>query len=65
VRDLYLEVPYQEAITPYVVAETDINSTPGVIYVSVDPTYIHDKSTEKTDENSGTAADYWFNGGGE
>ena len=61
-RDVYLEVPYEESITSYVVAETDINSTPGVAYVTVDPSYIRDKSVE----NGGTApsaADFWVNGG--
>ena len=62
VRDLYLEVPYQETITPYQVAEIDVNSTPGVEYVTVDPTYIHDK-TNDNDKNAVSAADHWFNGG--
>ena len=61
-RDVYLEVPYEDSITSYVVAETDINSTLGVVYVTVDPSYIRDKSAE----NGGTApsaADFWVNGG--
>ena len=61
-RDVYLEVPYKETITSYVVAETDVNSTPGVEYVTVDPSYIRDKSTEETPKEE-SAANYWISGG--
>mgnify|MGYP003311290318 CR=1 FL=1 len=61
-RDVYMEVPYQETVSAYVVAETDVNSTPGVMYVSVDPSYIRDKQAEST-EKSQSAASFWFSGG--
>ena len=61
-RDVYLEVSYKETITSYVVSETDVNSTPGVVYVTVDPSYIRDKSAV-SDENTQSAADFWFSGG--
>lgn len=61
VRDLYLEVPYQETITPYQVTEIDINSTPGVAYVTVDPSYIRNNSADG--ETAVSASDYWFGGG--
>ena len=61
-RDVYIEVPYKETISAYVVAEIDVNSTPGVMYVTVDPSYIRDKSADDK-EASETAANFWFNGG--
>jgi hypothetical protein len=61
VRDTYFEVTYKETTTSYVVTEMDVNSTPGVAYVTVDPSYIRDKSAD--DGNSQSAADYWLGGG--
>ena len=60
-RDMYFEVPYKESNTAYVVMETDIISTPGVEYVTVDPSYIRGKSDEAKAEQS--AASFWFSGG--
>lgn len=62
VRDTYLEVSYKETTTAYVVTEFDVNSTPGVAYVTVDPSYIRDKSEEKV-ENPQSAANFWLSGG--
>ena len=59
-RDVYLEIPYENSITSYVIAETDINSTPGVEYVTVDPSYLRG-TADKGDEQ--TAASFWFSGG--
>jgi hypothetical protein len=63
VRDTYFEVTYKDTDTAYVVSELDVNSTPGVAYITVDPSYIRDKSSETGTAQS--AADYWFNGGEE
>ena len=57
----YLEVPYQETITAYVVQRTDVNSTPGVAYVTVDPSYIRNNSADG--ETATSASDYWLGGG--
>ena len=62
-RDVYFEVSYKETTNAYVVSELDVNSTPGVAYVTVDPSYIRDKSEEKV-ENPQSAANFWLNGGG-
>ena len=62
VRDTYFEVNYKETTTGYIVTEFDVNSTPGVEYVTVDPSYIRDKSA-RDEENPQSAADFWFNGG--
>ena len=62
VRDMYLEIQYKETTSAYVVMESDVNSTPGVIYVTADSSYIRDKSAQD-DENPQSAADFWFNGG--
>jgi hypothetical protein len=47
-----------------VVTELDVNSTPGVAYVSVDPSYVRNK-TEITipEENASSAEYFWLNGG--
>ena len=62
IRDTYFEVSYKETTNGYVVTELDVNSTPGVTYVTVDPSYIRDKSAQD-DENPQSATDFWFNGG--
>ena len=62
VRDTYFEVNYKETTTGYVVTEFDVNSTPGVTYVTVDPSYIRDKSA-RDGKNPQSASDFWFNGG--
>ena len=61
-RDVYLEVSYKDTTTAYVVAETDVNSTPGVVYVTVDPSYIRDKSAENY-APAQSASDFWLSGG--
>ena len=61
-KDIYFEIPYQDSITAYVVSGIDINSTPGVMYVTADSSYIRDKSTED-DISAPSAADFWFSGG--
>ena len=60
--DAYFEVPYEESLTAYKVARADVNSTPGVAYVTVDPTYVRDKTADNG-ENAVSASDYWFSGG--
>ena len=59
-RDMYFEVPYKESNTAYVVMETDIISTPGVEYVTVDPSYIRGSDEAKAEQS---AASFWFSGG--
>ena len=61
VRESYLEVNYKETTTAYVVVETEVNSTPGVVYVSVDPSFIRDKTSIQT-EDPHAAANRWFGG---
>lgn len=60
-RDIYLEVPSQNVISAYVVAEIDINSTPGIAYVSVDPSYIRNGGDAK--EGDVPIENYWLSGG--
>lgn len=47
-RDSYIKVTYKETETAYVVSGIDINSTPGVAYVTIDPSYIRNESAEGT-----------------
>jgi hypothetical protein len=61
-KDAYIKVPYKETISAYVISELDVNSTPGVAYVTVDPSYIRDEATESNGKSQ-SAADFWFNGG--
>ena len=61
-RDVYIEVPYEDTTTAYIVTETDINSTPGVAYITVDASYIRDKSVENGG-SAPSAADFWLSGG--
>ena len=63
-REMYFEVSYKETNQAYVVTELDVNSTPGVAYVSVDPSYVRNK-TEITipEENASSAEYFWLNGG--
>ena len=61
-RDIYFEVAYKETNSAYVVTELDVNSTPGVMYVSVDPSYIRNKSETSEEENT-SAEQFWLNGG--
>lgn len=58
-RDVYFEVTYENTPTAYVVSGFDINSTPGVAYVSVDPSYVRESKAEDVK----SAANSWFSGG--
>ena len=44
-KDGYFEVNQGETAQTYVIMEMDIHSTPGVVYISVDPSYKRDDST--------------------
>lgn len=63
-KDDYLEVGEGALKEAYVVTGYDIQSTPGVEYVSVDPQYIRDLSEppEKTSEDNDEDF-FWLNGG--
>lgn len=62
-RDLYFEVTQGNITQGYVVTEFDINSTPGVNYVSVDPVPTRPKVEipEKTPDSSNEEF-YWLGG---
>lgn len=63
-REQYFTVKEGETDQAFVVMETDINSTPGVEYVTVDPTMIRDESALPTQTETDNADDfYWLNGG--
>lgn len=63
-KDDYLEIGQGALKEAYRVTGYDINSTPGVEYVTVDPVYIRDNSAPpvQTDEDD-PAKFFWFNGG--
>ncbi len=64
VRDLYFEVTQGNTTQGYIIAEFDINSTPGVSYVSVDPVPLRKEVTtpEQTEETSKEDF-FWIQGG--
>lgn len=63
-RDLYFEVNQGNITQGYVVTEFDINSTPGVNYVSVDPVPIRNvASTSITIDNEKAEDYFWLQGG--
>ena len=65
-KDDYLEVTQGKLTEAYVVTGYDIQSTPGVEFVSVDPQYIRDKSDPPVQTDEDNADDfYWLNRGGE
>ena len=65
-KDDYLEVTQGKLTEAYVVTGYDIQSTPGVEFVSVDPQYIRDKSDPPVqDDNDNADNFYWLNRGGE
>ena len=64
IRDVYFENKQGETNSGYVVSEVDITSTPGIAYVSVDPSYVRAKmdNTELV-KNGNSAQDFWLTGG--
>lgn len=58
-RDLYFEVKTGGITQGYRVVEFDINSTPGINYVSVDPAPLRDETTKKEENNEGF---FWLQG---
>ena len=64
VKDVYFEVTEGKTTQAYQVTDVDINSTPGVAYVTVDPTALrsHELPPEKQEGDS-DAEFYWLNGG--
>jgi hypothetical protein len=65
-KDDYLEVGEDELKEAYVVTGYDIQSTPGVEFVSVDPQYIRDLTEPPIQSAEDSDSDFfWINKGGE
>ena len=63
-RDDYLEIGEGKLKEAYRVTGYDIQSTPGVEYVTVDPVYIRDNSSAPEQKPTDNPDDYyWLNGG--
>lgn len=63
-KDDYLEVGEGALKEGYRVTGYDINSTPGVEYVTVDPIYLYDNSPAPTKQEGDNEKDYfWLEGG--
>lgn len=63
-RELYFEVTQGNITQGYVVTEFDINSTPGVNYVTVDPVPIRNGTETPTQKEEDKKEDFfWLQGG--
>ena len=63
-KDDYLEIGEGALKEAYRVTGYDLNSTPGVEYVTVDPVYLRDNSQAPIQtEDDDPAQFFWFNGG--
>ena len=62
-RDTYFEVEYEGVRQGYVVKEFDINSTPGVEYVTVDPVPLRDSTAAPEQKPEDKTEDYFWLGG--
>lgn len=63
-KDDYLEIGEDTLKEAYRVTGYDLNSTPGVEYVTVDPVYLRDNSQAPIQtEDDDPAQFFWFNGG--
>lgn len=63
-RDTYFEVEFRGVRQGYLVKEFDINSTPGVEYVTVDPVPLRNQDPAPTPTSTDKPEDYyWLNGG--
>ena len=64
VRDAYLEIKKEEANLGYIISEVDFVSTPGIAYISVDPSYVRDQSEKPVQKEGDNSAEFfWLNGG--
>ena len=65
-KDDYLEIGEGVLKEGYRVTGYDLNSTPGVEYITVDPVYLRDNSAPPIQTEDDNPADfYWLNGGRE
>lgn len=63
-RDQYLEVIQGDTVQAYVIEEFDINSTPGVSYITVDPVPVRaPKTTLAQGETDNKEDFFWLQGG--
>ena len=62
-RDTYFEVEYKEVRQGYLVKAFDINSTPGVEYVTVDPVPLRDKTPAPEKKPEEKSENYFWLGG--
>ena len=62
-RDTYFEVEYEGVRQGYIVKEFDINSTPGIEYVTVDPVPLRDKTVAPNKKLEDKPEDYFWLGG--
>ena len=63
-KDDYLEIGEGNLKEAYKVVGYDIQSTPGVEYVTVDPTYLHDNGDVPMPQRNDKPEDwFWLNGG--
>ena len=62
-RDIYFEVLQGNIRQGYVIKEFDINSTPGVTYVTVDPVPLREENEIPTQTSNDNSQEYFWLGG--
>ena len=63
-RDTYLEVGEGNLKEAYKITGYDIQSTPGVEYITIDPVFIRDQTPAPSTDDKDDPAYFWLNGGG-
>lgn len=64
-KNSYIEVSVENKEMAYSVSGLDCLSTKGIVYVSINPTYIRDKTEKPTQEETDSDSDFfWLNKGG-
>lgn len=62
-KDDYIEIGEGDLKEAYTITGYDIQSTPGVEFVTIDPVYIRDHSSARLPENEDDSDYFWLQGG--
>lgn len=57
-KDNYVEISNDDTNTAYIITDIDIHSTKGIMYISIDPSYIREQ-----DSDMQSAQSHWLQGG--
>ena len=62
-KDEYFEITHKDTTQGYIVVGIDVNTTPGVEYISADPVPLRDRTTVAVPTLDDSAESFWLNGG--